>query len=276
MARALWTGSISFGLVTIPVGLYSATEDHSVHFNQFQRGTADRIRYQRINERTGKEVDYADIVKGHEVGVGEFVIVEPDELSAIEPGRSRSIEITSFVDLNDIDPIFFQKTYWLAPAKPDYAHSYSLLTQAMAKTNKVGIATFVMRGKQYLTGVRAENNVLALDTFYFADEIRDPYASIETLPEPEKQQGKELTMAVNLIESMSGPWVPEDYKDTYTAEVKKLIENKRKGNKIVTESAPPEATEVVDLMEALRRSVEGARSKQRTPKTASGKSKKAS
>jgi DNA end-binding protein Ku len=116
MARAIWSGSINFGLVSIPVAMYSATEDHTVHFHQFQRGTADRIRYQRINERTGKEVDYADIVKGAEVGGGDYVIVEPEELDAIAPGRSRTIDITRFVDLDEIDPVYFQKTYWLAPA----------------------------------------------------------------------------------------------------------------------------------------------------------------
>ena len=275
MARAIWTGSVTFGLVTIPVGLYSATEDHAVHFNQFQRGTSDRIRYQRVNERTGDPVEYADIVKGHEIGVGEFVIVEPDELAAIAPGRSRSIEITSFVDLDEIDPIYFQKTYWLAPSKPEYASPYELLTQAMAQTNKAGIATFVMRGKQYLTAVRAKEEVLALETLYFTDEIRKPQDALDTLPGKAKKTGKELDMAAMLIESMSGPWKPENYRDTYTEKIKKLIEDKRKGNKIVTESAAPAATEVVDLMEALRRSVEGARSKRGQKPAATTKAKTA-
>ncbi len=265
MARPIWTGSITFGLVTIPVALFSATEDHTVHFNQFQRGTSDRIRYQRVNERTGKEVDYSDIVRGHEVSGGEYVIVEPDELAAIAPGRSRSIEISTFVDLADIDPIFFQKTYWLAPAKQEFAASYALLVSAMAKTNRVGIANFVMRGKEYLTAVRADNDVLALDTMFFADEIRDPH-QLETLPGRKKANDKQLNMAVSLIEAMSGDWQPEDYHDTYTAKVRKLIEDKRKGREIVTESEAPEATGVVDLMDALRRSVETAR-------TARGKGK---
>lgn len=182
MARSIWSGSISFGLVTIPVALFSATEDHTVHFNQFERGTSDRIRYQRVNERTGKEVEYADIVRGHEVGDGEYVLVEPDELAAIAPGRSKSIEITGFVDLDEIDPIHFQKTYWLAPAKEEYGRPYALLTEALDKTNRVGIASFVMRGKQYLTDIRADDGVLALDTLYYADEIRDPHKMLDTLP----------------------------------------------------------------------------------------------
>jgi len=121
MARAIWTGSINFGLVVIPVGLFSATQDHTVHFHQFQRGTTDRIRYQRINERTGKEVDYADIVKGKDIGGEDYVLVEPEELEAIAPGRSRTIDITTFVDLDEIDPLYFQKTYWLAPSGEQYA-----------------------------------------------------------------------------------------------------------------------------------------------------------
>jgi DNA end-binding protein Ku len=258
MARPIWHGSITFGLVTIPVGLYSATEDHTIHFNQFERGTSDRIRYQRVNERTGKEVDYSDIVRGHEVGDGEYVVVEPDELAAIAPGRSRSIEIETFVDLADIDPIYFQKTYWIAPDKQDNAGPYALLVAAMAKTNRAGIATFVMRGKEYLTAVRADGDVLALDTLFFADEIRDPH-KLDTVPGKKKLAGKQLDMATSLIEAMSGEWKPKDYRDTYTAKVHKLIQDKRKGKDIISEAEAPEPTDVVDLMDALRRSVESAK-----------------
>jgi DNA end-binding protein Ku len=260
MARAIWSGSISFGLVTIPVGLYSATEDHTMHFNQFERDTSDRIRYERVNERTGEEVDYADVVKGHEVGDGDYVVVEPDELKAVAPGRSRSIDIETFVDLSDIDPIFFQKTYWLAPDNEDYARPYVLLATAMTRTNRAGIATFVMRGKQYLTAVRADGDVLALDTLYFADEIRDPHELLDSLPKKVKPKANELKMAASLIESMSGAWKPEEYSDTYTGKVRKLIRDKRKGKEIITESEPPEQTGVIDLMDALQRSVEGAQS----------------
>jgi DNA end-binding protein Ku len=258
MARAIWTGSISFGLVSIPVGLFSATEDHTIHFNQFERGTADRIRYQRINERTGKEVEYSDIVKGRDVGGGEYVIVEPGELADIAPGRSRSIEISTFVDLDEIDPIHFQKTYWLAPAGEQYARPYALLREAMARTNRAGIATFVMRGKEYLTAIRANGDVLALETLFFADEIRDP-STLDELPAKVEPKGKELEMATALIESMSGPWRPEDYRDTYTERVEKLIEDKRRGREVVTEAEPPEPTAMPDLLAALERSVADAR-----------------
>jgi DNA end-binding protein Ku len=258
MARAIWTGSISFGLVSIPVGLFSATEDHTIHFHQFERGTSDRIRYQRINERTGKEVQYSDIVKGKDIGGGEHVIVERDELADIAPGRSRTIDITTFVDLDEIDPIFFQKTYWLAPTDEQYARPYALLREAMTRTNRAGIATFVFRGKEYLTALRADGDVLALETLFFADEIRDQ--STLDIPESTKPRGKELDMAVGLIEAMSGPWRPEDYRDTYTERVEKLIEDKRRGREIVTAAAPPEPTAMSDLITALERSVAEARS----------------
>ncbi len=260
MARAIWTGAINFGLVSIPVGLYSATEDHTVHFHQFQRGTADRIRYQRVNSRTGKEVDYADIVKGRDIGAGDFVIVEPEELEAIAPGRSRSIDITGFVCLDEIDPVYFQKTYWIAPGGEQYARPYALLVEAMARTNRAGIATFVMRGKEYLAAIRADGGVLALETLLFADEVRNPAAALGALPERGPARGKELEMATALIESMSQAWHPEDYHDTYTERVEQLIEAKRRGHDIVTEVEPREPTETSDLLAVLQRSVDSARS----------------
>jgi DNA end-binding protein Ku len=257
MARAIWTGAISFGLVSIPVGLFSATEDHTVHFHQFERGTSDRIRYQRVNERTGKEVEYSDIVKGREVGGGDYVLVEPDELADIAPGRSRTIDITSFVDLDEIDPIFFQKTYWLAPTDEQYARPYALLREAMTRTNRAGIATFVMRGKEYLTALRADGDVLALETLFFADEIRD--RSSLDIPGGARPKGKELDMATGLIEAMSGEWKPEDFRDTYTERVEKLIEDKHKGREVVREAEPAEPTAMSDLIAALERSVADAR-----------------
>ena len=261
MARAIWTGSLNFGLVSIPVGLYSASEDHTVHFHQFQRGTTDRIRYQRVNERTGKEVDYADIAKGSDIGGGggDFVIVEPEELDSIAPGRSRSIDITSFVDLDEIDPVYFQKTYWIAPDGEQYAHPYALLAEALARVNRAGIASFVMRGREYLAAIRADEGVLALQTLLFADEVRKPADTLDTLPDRAPARGKELEMATTLIESMSAPWDPENYHDTYTERVKQLIDAKRRGHEIVTEAEPPGPTETSDLLEVLQRSLDSAR-----------------
>ena len=268
MARPIWSGAINFGLVTIPVELYSATEDHTISFRQFERGTSDRIRYKRINERTGKEVAFSDIVKGAEVGGGEYVIIEPEELDQIAPGRSRTIDINTFVDLDEIDPIHFQKTYWLAPSKEEYGKSYSLLLQAMEKTNRAGIASFVMRGKEYLTAVRAGDGLLILNTLLFVEDIRDPAKELKNLPEITTARGKELEMATNLIESMTDEWRPEEFKDTYTEQVEKLIDTKRDGKEIVAESEPAEPTKVVDLFEALSRSVEGRKKGGSTPASA--------
>ncbi len=265
MARPIWSGAINFGLVTIPVELYSATEDHTISFRQFERGTSDRIRYKRVNERTGKEVAYSDIVKGADLGGGEYVIIEPDELDAIAPGRSRTIDINSFVELDDIDPVHFQKTYWLAPAKEEYGKSYSLLLQAMEKSNRAGIATFVMRGKEYLTAVRAGDGMLVLNTLLFPEDIRDPAKELKSLPEVTTARGKEIEMATSLIDSMTDEWRPEDYHDTYTEQVEKLIEDKRAGKEIVAETAPSEPTKVVDLFEALSKSVESRKKRRDTP-----------
>jgi DNA end-binding protein Ku len=259
MARAIWTGSISFGLVSIPVGLFSATDDHTVHFHQFERGTSDRVRNKRVNERTGDEVDYSDIVKGADVGGGEHVIVEPDELEAIAPGRSRELEISDFVDLDEIDPLYFQKTYWLAPTAEQYSRPYALLLEAMTRTNRAAIGMFVMRGKQYLAAIRPDDNVLALETLHFADEVRDPRKELEYLPGKAPSKGKELDMATQLIESMSGPWKPENYRDTYRDKVDALIADKERGRETVVEAEPPDPTAMADLLAALERSVADAK-----------------
>jgi DNA end-binding protein Ku len=256
MARAIWSGSVGFSLVSFPVGLYTATEDRTVHFNQFQAGTSDRIRYKRVNERTGREVDLADIVRGHEVSKGDYVLVSDEELEAVDPGRSRTIDITDFVDLGEIDPVYFQKTYYLAPQGEGAMRAYALLHRAMAETGKAGIATFVMHGKQYLAAIRAATaGVLALETMFFADEVRDPRKEIDDLPE-EASRGRDLTVAKQLIDSMTVDWSPGNYHDSYRERVEDLIESKQRGEEIVTETAPPEDSGVTSLADALRRSIE--------------------
>jgi len=260
MARSIWSGYINFGLVSVPVGLYSATSEHELDFHQFQRGTSDRIRYKRVNERTGREVDFDKIVKGHEVGGGEYVIVEPDELDEIAPGKSRSLEISTFVDLDEIDPIYFQKSYYLGPRDKENASSYALLRDALAKSNRAGIASFVMRSKEYLATIRADGKVLVLETMFFADEIRDAADEIGNLP-AKSGAGQQLKMAVDLIEAMSGPWRPAEYKDSYTERVKELVESKRKGKELVVNEEEPEATSTTDLVSALRASVDAARAR---------------
>jgi DNA end-binding protein Ku len=255
MARPVWTGFVAFGLVNVPVALYSATEDKTVQFNQFEAGTADRIRYKRVNERTGREVELPDIVRAHEVAKGDYVLVTDEELEAAEPGRSRTIDITDFVGLAEIDPIFYRRTYYLGPRGEEAARPYALLHRAMAETGKAGIATFVMHGKQYLVTIRARDDVLALQTMYFAEEVRDPAEVIGNLPTSEQLSSRELSIAKRLVDSMASAWNPGNYRDTYREQVEDLIERKRKGEQIITEGAP-EPERVTDLMEALRRSAE--------------------
>jgi DNA end-binding protein Ku len=270
MARAIWSGSVAFGLVNVPVGLFAATEDRTVHFNQFQEGTSDRIRYKRVNERTGREVGLDRIVRGHEVGDGDYVLLSDEELEAVEPGRSRTIDITDFVDLAEIDPIYYQKTYYLGPRGEGAARPYALLHRAMADTGKAGIATLVMHGKQYLATIRAaEPDVLVLETMFFADEVREPGDVIEDLPAGESFRGRELTIAKQLIGSMTTGWDPASYRDTYRERVEDLIKRKQRGEQTVTEGGgAPEDSNVVDLMDALRRSAEEMRG--RRGKTARG------
>ncbi|HMK62245.1 MAG TPA: Ku protein [Acidimicrobiales bacterium] len=261
MARSIWNGSLSFGLVSVPVELFSATEDKTIHFNQFQAGTSDRIRNRRVNERTGEEVAFEEIVKGYDVGGGEYVIVSPDELEALEPGRTRNIEITDFVDLEAIDPVYYQKTYYLAPKGDQAQRAYALLRRAMEESKRSAVATLVMRGKQYLVTVRAESRVLVLQTMYFADEVRDPTKEVPNVPATEEFSDRELKTARLLIDSMATDWDPEQYHDTYRERVEDLVERKRAGEEVVLETHPAEPTKVVDLMAALQASVEAARGK---------------
>jgi DNA end-binding protein Ku len=260
MARTIWTGSLSFGLVNIPVGLYTATKDKSIHFNQFEEGTADRIRYKKVNERTGDEVETSRIERGVDIGGGEFVILSDEELDAAAPERSRTIEIDAFVDLGDIDPIYYRTSYYLAPHGDGASKAYELLRSAMRESSRVGIATLVMRGKEYLVAVRPEDDVLALETMYFADEVKDPAKELPELDAHGPISERELDTAKLLIDSMATDWDPTNYRDTYRQRLQALIEEKRQGNEIVIEAAPARATNVVDLMEALQASVAAAQS----------------
>lgn len=259
MARPVWAGNLSFGLVSLPVGLYTATDSHTIHFHQLQRGTADRIRNRRVNERTGKEVDLDDIVKGYDTG-GEYVLVEPKELDEIAPGRSQALEISGFVDLDEVEPIFFDKTYYLGPRGEGYEKVYSLLEQALAKTGRAGIATFVMRQHEYLVAVKAEDGLLTLHTLHWADEIRNPKDEVAGLPGKAKGTAKEVQMAEQLIEAMSMKWDPDQFHDTFQEKVASLIQAKQAGATVEKAEPAPKPTDTVDLMEALRASVDRARS----------------
>jgi DNA end-binding protein Ku len=258
MARAIWSGAISFGLVSVPVKLYSATEQKDVAFNQFQRETGRRIRYKRVAEETGREVDYEDIDKGYEVSKGEFVMVTPEELESVELGRSRTIEIREFVDLEAIDPIHYEKTYYLAPEKDAGAERpYTLLHRAMEESGRVAIASFVMRTKQYLAAVRPKDGILVLETMFFPDEIRS-VDEIDELPVRARVEERQLRVARQLIDSLAEEWDPSRYHDEYRERVLKLIRDKAKGKEIVVPERP-ETPEVGDLMAALQASIQATR-----------------
>jgi DNA end-binding protein Ku len=259
MARAIWSGVLAFGLVSVPVELYSATEPHEPTFHQFENGTTDRIRYQRVNERTGQEVKYADIVRGADVGGGNYVLLDQDDLDSVAPGRSRSLDIHTFVDLDEIDPIYFNKAYYLGPRGDETRKVYALLRDAMGTSNKAAIATFVMRSKEYLAAVHADGDVLVLETLFFGDEVRDPHQVIDNIPGSVQLSPQEVRMATQLIETMAGPWKPSDYRDTYTDRINELIDAKVHQKQFQPTEQAPTATNVVDLMERLRASLDAAK-----------------
>ncbi len=286
MARAIWSGVISFGLVSVPVGLYTATSEHEPTFHQFQEGSTDRIRYKRVNERTGREIGFDKIVRGAEVGDDSYVMLSDDDLASVAPGRSRMLEVERFVALEEVDPIYFNKAYFLAPGDETATRTYALLRDAMAKAERVAVGSFVMHGKEHLAAVRASGDVLVLSTLFFADEVRDPKRELTTVPGKPSFKGPEMKMATQLIESMTAPWDPSGYRDSYTDRVNKLIKAKSKDKPVRASKEAPEATNVTDLMDALRQSVDAAKGRKKaavpakkatTPaKKATAKRKKAS
>ncbi len=255
--RTIWKGALSFGLVNIPVGLYPATSDKSIHFNQFEEGTSDRIRYKKVNERTGDEVPQERIVRGFDLGGGEYVLLTDEELESAEPKRSRQIEISDFVGLADIDPVYFRSSYYLAPEGEGSEKAYALLRQAMNEAGKVAIATLVMRNKEYLVAIRPEAEALALHTMYFPDEVRSPGREL-ALSDDATVSDRELTMAQLLISSMETEWDPQRFHDTHREKVEALIQEKRSGHEIVIQPGTEPAATVVDLMDALNASIAAA------------------
>lgn len=258
MARAMWSGSLSFGLVNVPVALYSATQDKAIRFHQLQAGTADRVRNKRVNERTGDEVAYEDIVKGYDLGGGDYVVLTAEEVASVAPGASRTIDVGAFVDLADIDPIYFDRAYYVAPTKGG-ERAYALLRQAMLDANKVAVASFVMRDRQHLAAVRPREDALVLETLLYADEVRDPATEIDNLPVEAEFQPRELEMATMLIDTMTTSWEPEQYHDDFRQRLEDLIEQKRAGEVISVEAPAVQPAPVVDLLQALEASVRASR-----------------
>lgn len=258
MARAVWNGSIAFGLVSIGVRAHTSSSDHDVKFHQLDPSGA-RIRYRKVSEATGEEVDKDDIQMGFELSKGSYVTFEREELADLRPKMTRTIDVADFVSLDEIDPMYFKSTYWLAPSSEAAARPYRLLAAAMEKERKVGIGTVVMRNKEYLAAIRPVDGHLAMSTMRFADELVSADDVIDLDGEVAEPSEKELAMATQIIDSLSGEWDPEQYRDTYTDELRKMIEEKAKGGVISAEPelAPP--TNVTDLMAALEASVKAAK-----------------
>lgn len=258
MARAVWTGSISFGLVNVPVALYSATESRQVHFHQVDKRSGERIRYRRVTAESEREVDYDDILKGYELDDGRVITITPDELKAAEPEKTSTIDIEDFVEIDDIDPIYWNNTYFLAPASQKGATKpYALLARAMRETGKVAVGRFVLRSKEYLVTIRPiGDGMLALETMYFADEVRGA-EDVGDIPSAADVNEREVAMARQLVEALTSEFDPERYEDTYRERVLELIQRKAEGEEIRLEP-PPERPQVIDLMQALQASMQHA------------------
>jgi DNA end-binding protein Ku len=252
--RTIWNGSISFGLVNIPIGLALATQRNDVSFRTLHRECGTPIKQKRWCPFHEREVEADELVKGWEVAKGEFVLVEESDLEAVALTRSQSIDIVRFVKLEDVDPVFFDRTYYLAPAAADAARRpYVLLLRAMQESGTAAVGKFVLWGKENLCLIRPQGDTLAMETLFFADDVRSK-AEIEEAVEATEVREAELSLAGQVIESLVGEWHPEDFANDYRREVRAMLEAKLAGESIAR-PAPVTETPIVDLMEALRRSV---------------------
>ncbi len=258
MPRPIWSGTISFGLVAIPIKLYNGVSKKSVSFNQLDDRSMSRIRLKKVAADTGEEVPDEHIVKGYEISKGRYVVVDPDELEPFIPSATRSIELEEFVDLAEIDPVYFDSPYIVAPDKTP--KPYALLARAMEKAGKVAIGRFVMRNKQYVAALRAVDGKLMMSTMVFADEVV-PTSSVDELDGLDEVQvsDKEVLMAEALVESLSASFEPKKYRDNYREQVLDLIERKAAGEQFEAPVAIAAAPQVVDLMAALEASVRAAK-----------------
>jgi DNA end-binding protein Ku len=267
--RPIWSGTISFGLVSVPVKMYSATQSKELRFHFLDRRDLKPIGYDKVRKDTGKSVPADEIVRGFEIEKGKYVPIEDEDLDRLDIELTHSIDICDFVDLDEIDPIYFRKAYYLLP-QDGAEKPYRLLVRALDETNKVGIAKVVIRNKQHLAALRAHDGVLVLETMYYADEIRQP-ESVDG--KAGKLQQAEVEMAKSLVENLSANFKPDKYDDTYRKELLQLIRKKAKGQKL-PEPQEEEEGEVIDLMAALRESVD--RTKKKTKKPTRKRTRKAS
>jgi len=274
MARAIWSGTISFGLVSVPVRMYTATESKELKFHFLDKKDLTPIGYDKVRKDTGKHVDPDQIVRGFEIEKGRFIPLEDEDLDRLDIELTHSIDICDFVDLDEIDPVYFRKAYYLLP-EDGAEKPYLLLVRALDETGKVGIAKVVIRNKQHLAALRPVNGTLVLETMYYADEVRKP----DKVKAKGDLRAAEVEMAKSLVENLSEPFDPEKYDDTYRKELLGLMRAKAKG-KNLPEPQEDEGGEVIDLMQALRESVEKTKrsARKRTParKTSSGSKRKTS
>ena len=265
MARAIWSGAISFGLVNVPVKLYTATSPKSVRFHQLSAKTGARIKQKRVDASTGEEVAFEDIVKGYELTPDRYVTIASDELDALDPKATHTIDIEEFVDLVEIDPIYYDHNYYLAPSAGG-AKAYRLLLEAMRESGKIAVGRFVLRSKQQLCALRPVGDALALTTMLFGDEVLSPdrLDELDSLSEAEASD-RELRMAQQLIESLSAEFDPTKFRDEYRDRVLELIERKASGEEIAVLPEAPEPAAAPDLMAALEASLAAVRSEEPEP-----------
>jgi DNA end-binding protein Ku len=267
MPRSMWKGAISFGLVTIPVSVYPVTEEKGLKFNQLHDEDGGRIRYKRVCEKDGEEVTFEHIVKGYEVEKDRYVVLTDEDFDAIPVESSRAIDIERFVDLDDIDPVMFKKSYYLIPEETG-AKAYALLREAMSEDGRVGIAKVSFRDKEHLAALRFKDDAFVLETMYWPDEIRE--ADFGGVDVAGKVTSQELEMARQLIDSLAGEWTPDAFSDEYREGLLKIVEAKLQGQEIEVVAAEPTA-KVVDLMEALKASVAAAKKGEPAPKAPAAK-----
>ena len=273
MPRSIWTGAISFGLVNVPVKLYSAVSKKTVRFHQLHESDGVRIQQKRVCPADGEEVPWDDIVKGYEISPDQYVVVTPEELEGLDPKKTKTIDIEEFVDLEEIDPLYYDHPYYLLPGQ-GAAKPYKLLADAMRDASKVAIARVVIRTKEQLVAIRPVGDVLAMATMNFADEVVDPDSFDEAPGEDVDTTKRELDMARQLIESLTAQFEPTKYHDEYRDAVLDLIERKSEGEEIVLQPAAEEPERVPDLMAALEASLAAAK-KDGGDNGSSGKKKKA-
>lgn len=262
MARAIWSGTISFGLLNVPVRLYSAVARRSIALREIRESDSSRIKHKRVAEGTDEEVPYENIVKAYELSPGQYVPLSKDEMAALAPEKTRAIDVQDFVDIEEIDPMYFDSPYYLGPA--DGAEkAYSLLASAMESSGKAAIARFVFRNKEHLSAIRASDGVLTLTTMRFHDEVVPPSELDDSLPDKAPKVAKrEREMAEQLIDSLSTKFNPDAYRDEYREQLLALIEQKAEGKEIVAaEAEAPKATKAPDLMAALEESIAAVKEK---------------